>query len=133
MAIKGTPYQGRDNVIAPRVYTGMTLILYCNLADSLGDSSVYADLVQPTGTGYAPISLAGVWTSVNGIVTYDHGTPDDPGWQNTHASLNWSLPVTGVALIAGTNLVHFMDFSDGAKTMTPSRRLVVNLSTITAP
>lgn len=134
MATKGTPYEGRDRIIAPRVYTGLSLIAYVNLADSLSDTTVYADLVQPTGTGYSVISLSNAWTSVNGVLTYDHGTPDDPYWQNTHATLNWSQPVTGVAIIggAGPYLLHFHDRPGGSATMTPSRRLVVNLSTLTA-
>lgn len=135
MAAKGTPYQGRDLIIAPRVYTGLQLVLYVNLQNSLSDLSVYADLVQPTGTGYAPISLSGVWLSAQGIITYDHGTPDDPIWQNTHASNNWSQPVSGAAIIggAGPYLLHFHDFADGQITMVPSRKIAVNLSTLVAP
>lgn len=144
MATKGTPYEGRDRIIAPRVYSPgagavvHSLVAYCNLQNSLSDLSVYADLVQPTGNGYAPITLSGVWSSSQGIVTYDHGTPDDPRWQNVDASLNWSQPVTGAAIVAtiggvGPYLVHFMDFADGPVTMTPQQRIVVNLSTLVAP
>ncbi len=134
--IKGTPYQGRDRIIAPRVYiAGLQLVLYCNALNSLDDSSLYSALVQPTGTGYAPITLNGVYASANGIVTYDHGTPDDPFWQNTHATLNWSQPVTGAAIIggAGPYLLHFMDNPNGAITVTPQRKISVNLSTIVSP
>lgn len=134
MAAKGTPYQGRDLIIAPRVYTGLQLILYTNALDSLTDATVYANLVQPTGTGYAPIALNGVFTSTNGVILYDHGTPDDPYWQNTHATNSWSLPVTGVAMIDGSShLLHFLDIPAGAITMTPLKRITVNVSTLTAP
>jgi hypothetical protein len=134
VASKGTPYQGRDLIIAPRVYTGLSLIAYTNAQDSLSDTSVYADLVQPAGSGYAPIALSGSWASSNGVVTYDHGTPDDPNWENTHATNNWSLPVTGVAIIDASNrLLHFHDLSNGPVTMTPAKKLVVNLSTLVAP
>lgn len=144
MATKGTPYEGRDRIIGPRIYANAagavvhSLVAYCNLPDSLSDLSTYADLVQPTGSGYAPLTLNGVWASSQGIQTYDDGTPDDPRWQNTHASLNWSQPVTGVAIVStigglGPYLLHFMDFANGQVTMTPSQRLVVNLSTLVAP
>lgn len=153
MASKGTPYQGRDLVIAPLVYgtSGLAvsrqLIAYCNTADSLSDSSVYIDLSQPTGTGYAPITLGGTWASSLGIVTYDHGVTlgffnptsgkYDPYWQNTHATNNWSLPVTGAAVIATVNglgpyLLHFQDAASGI-TMTPKQRLAINASTLVAP
>lgn len=142
---KGTPYQGRDLIIAPRVYTALTLVLYCNTLDSLSDTSIYADLVQPVGSGYAPIALGGTWASANGVVTYDHGVTlgffnpfsgkYDPYWQNTHASASWSQPVTGAAIIggAGPYLLHFLDDQNGAVTMTAKQKLAVNLSTLVAP
>lgn len=135
MATKGTPNQGRDQIIAPRVYTSLTLVLYTNAGGSLDDESAYADLTQPTGTGYAPITLSGTWSSTDGVVTYDHGTPDDPAFENTHASNNWSAAVTGAAIIggAGPYLLHFMDIPDGAMTMTPGKRLRVDLSSLVAP
>lgn len=154
MAAKGTPYQGRDSVIAALVYAGSgvaisrQLIAYCNTQDSLSDSSVYADLTQPTGAGYAVIPLSGTWASSLGIVTYDHGLGSglfnpasgkyDPYWQNTSPSVNWSLTVTGVAIIAtvgglGPYLLHFMDKPSGGYVMSPSRKLSVNLSTLIAP
>lgn len=135
MAIKGTPFQGRDNLIIPRVYTGLTLVLYVNLPDSLGESSVAADLVQPTGAGYAPIVLNGVWSAASGVATYDHGTPDDPFWQSTEPSANWSQPITGAAIIAGAGpyLLHFQDNPDGQVVMTPGQKFVVDLSNLVAP
>lgn len=137
MALSGTPHQGRDNIIAPRVYVNCQLILYTNESDSLDDNTVLADLNQPTGTGYAPIELNGTWSSVEGVVTYDHGTPDDPAFLNTGES-NWSLPVTGAAIISGSDLLHFKDSVDGAGapvsvTMSPGMKFVVDLSNLVAP
>jgi hypothetical protein len=135
VATKGTPNQGRDQIIAPRVYTGLTLILYTNTADSLTDSTLYSNLTQPTGTGYAAVSLSGVWSSADGIVSYDHGTPDDVIFENTHASANWSAPVVGAAIIggAGPYLLHFMDAPEAPITMTPGQKFRVDLSTLVAP
>lgn len=111
MSRAGTPLGGLD-LIADRVYISgadFTLVLYTNTPNSLGDATVAADLVQPTGSGYAPITLTGTWASVNGLVTYDHGTPDNPMWTAGGA---WSAPVTGAAMISGTKVVHFRDYND---------------------
>ena len=112
MARSGTPRGGLDE-IAERTYVNgadFTLVAYTNTPNSLGDDSVAADLVQPPEeNGYAPVVLNGVWASEDGVVTYDHGTPDDPGWVATGP---WSAPVTGAALIYGTRLVHFKDYND---------------------
>lgn len=135
MASSGTPNEGRDNVIAARVYvTPLDLRLYTNLADSLDASSVFADLVEPTGTGYAAESLTGVFSSTNGVVTYDDGTPDDVIFENTEAEggSNWSLAVTGVAMTTGTHILHFQDFSTSV-TMTPGKKLRIDVSSLVAP
>ena len=134
MATNGTPHQGRDQIIAPRVYTGLTLILYVNLPDSLDDESVYADLVQPTGSGYAPVPLNGVFASADGVVTYDHGTTDYIEFQNTHASVNWWQPVTGAAIIggAGPYLLHFHDMP-APLTMMPGQKLGVDIANLVSP
>jgi hypothetical protein len=130
MARSGTPLGGRDE-IAERVYVNgadFTLVAYTNTPDSLGDNTVAADLVQPTVmNGYAPITLNGVWATSSGIVTYDHGTPDDPGWT---ASGPWSAPVTGVALISGSRVVHFKDYNDsgGSWTAVDGRKLAVDIN-----
>ena len=73
MATSGTPNEGRDGIISDRVYTSSTLDLrlYTNTPDSLSSSTVFADLVEPTGTGYAAISLTGVFSESAGVVTYD--------------------------------------------------------------
>lgn len=131
MAIKGTPFQGRDAVIMPRVYTGLTLVLYTNAANSLDDASTGATLVAPVGTGYAPIALNGVWSSSLGVVTYDHGTPDDPVFQNT-GGVNWSAQVTGAAILAGASLLHFMDDPNGPVTLAAGKKYLVDLSSLVA-
>lgn len=111
MAAEGTPLQGLD-YIASKVYVSgaLSLVCYTNTAGSLGDATTYASLVQPTGGGYAPITLNGTWTILNGTVTYDHGTPDNPSWTCTGT---WSGNVTGVAMvdIAAGKIVHFRDLS----------------------
>lgn len=138
MATSGTPNEGRDNIISERVYTtgGLSLVLYANTADSLDDSTVAADLTQPTGTGYVPVALNGLWSEADGVVTYDHGTPDDVVFENTESQggSNWSLPITGVAILdaAQTYILHFQDLTSSV-TMTPGYKLRVDLSTLIAP
>lgn len=136
MATSGTPNEGRDGIISDRVYTTNTLDLrlYVNLADSLDATSVFADLTAPTGTGYAVISLNGVFSESNGVVTYDHGTPDDPEFENTEpvGGSNWSNPITGVAMTDGVRILHFQDLL-APVTMTPGKKLRVDLSTLIAP
>ena len=136
MADRGTTDEGQDSIIAARVYTAgsLQLRLYINTADSLSETTVFADLNEPTGTGYAPITLSGVWTFNNGVVTYDHGTPDDPVFENTEAGggSNWSNPVTGVFMTDGTYVLHFQDLLTGV-TMTPGKKLKVDVSTLIAP
>lgn len=136
MATKGTPNEGRDNIIASRVYTTGTLQLrlYVNTADSLSAATVFADMTEPTGTGYAPLTLSGVYTSSNGVVSYDDGTPDDPIFENTESAggSNWSNPITGVFVTDGTYVLHFQDLVSSV-TMTPGYRLRVDLSSLIAP
>jgi hypothetical protein len=128
MATNGTPYEGRDNIIVPAVYTGMQLRLYTNTLNSLSATTVLADLTYPSGTGYAPYTLTGVWSSLNGIVTYDDGTPDNPQFENTGGG-NWTGDPTGAALTDGTYLLHFKDFALGAIVMVPGKIIDVDLST----
>lgn len=130
MARSGTPKGGRDE-IAERTYVNgadFTLVAYTNTPNSLGDDSVAADLVQPSvANGYAPITLNGVWSSVNGIVEYDHGTPDNAEWIATGA---WSAPVTGAAIIYGSRIVHFRDYNDsgGSWVASAGRKLQVDIT-----
>ena len=136
MATKGTTDEGQDNVIGARVYTTGSLQLRCytNTPDSLGETSVFADFTEPTGTGYAPITLNGVWSFNNGVCTYDHGTPDDPAFENTESEggSNWSTDVTGVWMTDGIYCLHFSDLVSPV-TMTPGYRLSVDLSSLVAP
>ena len=131
MATSGTSFEGRDNIIVPAVYTGLDLRLYTNTADSLTASSVFANLTFPSGTGYATITLNGTWSSSNGVITYDHGTPDDPSWTATDTWTGGN--VVGIAITDATYLLHWKDLSLGPQTMTAaSPPLVVDLSTFIA-
>jgi hypothetical protein len=106
--IKGTPKGGRDD-IAELAYTSgiLTLVAYTNPADSLGVDTVAADLVQPTSAnGYAPIVMNGVWSTLDGVVTYVHSSGTHPRWTATGP---WSATVTGTAIIRGTRVRHFKD------------------------
>lgn len=118
MARAGTPIGGRNLYIQRTLIDGapLTLVAYTNTQDSLGDNTVAADLTQPTqANGYAPITLNGTWSKSNGIAAYVHpaGPNADangtPCWFPTGA---WSAPVTGAALISGTDVVHFVDYRD---------------------
>lgn len=128
MAAWTTPYEGRDNIIGPAVYTGLDLRLYTNAADSLSATTVFADLTFPVGSGYATISLSGSWAFQNGVVTYDHGTPDNPIWT---AADSWSGGnVVGIAMTDGSHILHTKDLSLGPVTMTAaSPPIEVDLST----
>ena len=134
MATSGTPNEGRDNIIAPRVYSNLQLRLYTNTGDSLDEDTVLADINEPTGTGYASYTLAGTWSSTDGVVTYDDGTPDDPVFQNTGGT-NWNLPVVGAFITDGTYVLHFRDgqaANGWPVTMTPNRKIRVDLSSLVA-
>ena len=110
MATEGTPYQGLDYA-ASKLYVSsvLSLVAYTNAANSLSDATVYADLTQPaSANGYAPILLNGVFTSTNGTVTYDHGTPDNPRWTATGS---WGTTVNGIAMVdvSAGKILHFRD------------------------
>lgn len=131
MATAGTPYEGRDNVIGPAVYTtSLQLGLYANSANSLTSDSILSNLTQPSGTGYALITLNGVWSFNDGQVTYDHGTPDNPRFENTDVSKWTNGDVTGAFITDGTNtyLLHFNDFT-ATRAMDPGEILEVDIST----
>lgn len=140
---QGTPIGGLAE-ITERVYVNgadFSLVAYTNAQDSLGPNTVAADLVQPSSAnGYAPIVLNGTWVTSNGNVTYTHpaGPNADalgnPTWFATGA---WSAAVTGVAIIMGSRVVHFMDHRDGAGspisfTAAASKRFTVDLATLVA-
>ena len=108
MAVKGTPIGGLSE-IAERVYVNgadFTLVAYTNTPNSLGPTTVAADLTQPaSANGYAPILMTGTWSELNGVISYDHGGVD-PEWI---ASGSWGSAVTGVAMIIGSRVQHFHD------------------------
>jgi len=134
MATSGTPYGGLD-LIATRAYisgASMSLVCYLNAADSLGDATVVADLVQPsTANGYAPITLTNSnWSVSDGVLTYDTGTdPANPQWSATGS---WTGTVYGTAIIYGTDVVHFKDL-DVPFNATAGRKLQIDLSTVVGP
>jgi len=120
MALKGTPFGGRSEIAKRYLIDGpdVTLILYTNTRNSLGDNTVTADLTQPNiANGYTPILLDGTWSETNGVLTYIHsagGNTDpfgNPCWVPTGA---WSATVTGAAMVYGTRCLHFKDATDGA-------------------
>ena len=136
MATEGSPNGGLDEH-AERVYVNgadLTLVAYTNAADSLNETTVAANLVQPTSAnGYAPIVLSGTWVTLDGVVTYTHpGSthPDGhPGWTATAA---WSGTVRGVAVIFGTRVMHFKDLTVPF-VASNLRKLFVDLATLVAP
>lgn len=119
MARQGSPGRGLQE-LTERVYNGppFTLVCYTNPQDSLGSATLAADLTQPTvANGYAPILLNGTFTHNNGVVTYQHppgANTDENGNPCWFPTGTWSATVTGVALIYGSRVVHFMDLRDGA-------------------
>lgn len=145
MALRGTPFGGRSEIAKRYLIDGpnVTLVLYTNARNSLGDSTVTADLVQPSiANGYTPLVLdkAG-WSEVNGVLTYLQaaGANTDPFgnpcWVPTGA---WSASVTGAALVYGTRVLHFKDATDGAGTPTDyvaatGKRYAVSLADIIGP
>ena len=130
MAVSGTPYEGRDNIVGPLVYTSaLQLLLYTNTQDTLNASSVLADISEATGTGYVKVNMTGSWSWVNGIVTYDHGTPDDIIFENT-GTLDWPTAVTGSAIIDGTYILHYKDLAIGSIILQPGFQLKIDISSL---
>jgi hypothetical protein len=128
LASQGTPNDGLDDIASLAYVSGaLTLIAYVNTADSLGPTSVFADLNQPTtANGYAPITLDGTWTAVDGVVTYVHSTPTNPAWVALGA---WSAAVTGVAIVRGSVLRHFKDLGSGF-TAAAGKKLEIDLNSV---
>jgi hypothetical protein len=128
VATQGTPNDGLDDLATLAYVSGaLTLIAYTNTPDSLGPTSVFADLNQPVETaGYAPITLDGTWTAVDGVVTYLHSTPTNPFWL---ALGSWSAPVTGVAICRGSVLRHFKDLGS-AFSAAAGKKLEVDLNSV---
>ena len=130
MATDGTPYEGIDNIVVPAIYTsGLKLGVYTNTQGSLDQTTVLADINQPTGTGSADKTLSGTWSSNDGVVTYDDGSPDNPIFENTDVS-DWSADITGAFLHNDTYILHFKDFASGAITMTPGDEVEIDISSL---
>jgi hypothetical protein len=132
MATNGTPYEGVDNILL-NAYTGLEIILYTKSGNSLDRTTVYADLVEPSNVdsetdpnGYATITLTGTWSSVDGIISYDH--PGNPTFTNDAPDDNWDT-VTGAAITDGTYVLHFKDFGTPV-TLTPGGELQIDLSAL---
>ena len=108
----------------------LTMGLFTNVVDGLIGASVWADVVQPSGTGYAEIALTqGNFTvSSAGIVTYAQ--------QQWIAEDDWSPgDVYGYYIRnnAGTPvLLHVQYRDDGVFTMTTGRVFSVDLSVNTS-
>lgn len=138
----GTPFGGLDEIIE-RVYGGpdFSLVCYTNTQDSLGPNTVASDLTQPDETGgYAPIVLSGTWSYENGVAMYSHPEGPEaaanghPCWFPTDT---WSATVTGVAMIYGARVMHFMDLRDGSGAPSTfvaatGKRLEIDMSTLAA-
>lgn len=113
MATRGTPKVGLSDIATLAYVTGqLSLVAYTNAADSLGPNTVAGDLTQPTAAnGYAPITLNGTWSSIDGVTTYTHNVSDPvlgakPIWTATGT---WSATVTGIAMLRGGVIRHFKD------------------------
>jgi hypothetical protein len=117
-----------DDIASLAYFSGaLTLVAYTNPGDSLGPTTVAADLNQPTQVnGYAPIVLDGTWSTDNGVVTYLHSTGVNPRWVALGA---WSAPVTGVAMIRGSVCRHFKDL-DSAFSAAAGKPLEVDLNSV---
>lgn len=130
MASAGTPFEGRDNIIGPAVYTSsLELRLYTNTKNSLDSSTVFADMTEPSGTGYAAIAMTGTWSTTNGVVGYDHGGGTNPSWTNSGGG-NWTGAVTGSFITDGTYVLHFKDFSVDPQTVIPGAVIQVDVSNL---
>ena len=122
---------GDRDELADRAYISgadFHLVAYTNTADSLSDTSVYADITEPaSANGYAPILLDGTWSSTNGVITYVHSTPTHPSWAATGG---WGATVTGVAIVYNSaTLVHWKDL-DVAFSAADGKRLEIDLDTV---
>lgn len=124
MPRQGTPLAGLTE-IGKRVYVdgaALTLVCYTNTQDSLGPDTVASDLTQPDeDNGYAPIVLDGTWVTTDGVCRYTHpagADADGAGNPIFLATDTWSAVVTGVAMIYGSAVLHFMDLRDGEGTPT---------------
>jgi hypothetical protein len=137
MATNGTPHEGTDNILI-NAYTGLEIILYTNAFNSLDRDTVLADLTQPSAlddasldNGYAAITLAGVWSSSNSVITYDDGTPDNVLFTNTGTLGSWDT-ARGSAITDGTYIFHFADF-DSEVALPLGATLEIDVSSVVNP
>jgi hypothetical protein len=118
------------NYLGNIIYKGatqenLTLGLFTNVTDDLTETSVWADVTQPSGSGYAEVSLTqGTFTvAADGFVTYPQ--------QSWTANADWSPgTVYGyyVRNNAGTpKLLHVQYRDGGAFDMTLGRVYTVDL------
>jgi hypothetical protein len=106
-----------------------TMGLFVNAPGALTTSSVWANVTQPTGTGYSEITLvAGSFTvSAAGVVTYP--------LQAWTATDNWSADVQGYYIRNNNGtpkLVHVEYRPAGGFAMTPGKTYEVDLSVDTS-
>lgn len=127
-----TPLEGQDyiaEVLYPQSLVAQTLILglFTNTSGALTESSVWANINEPTGAGYAEITLStGSWTvNSGGVSTYPQ--------QVWTATADWNLPVYGyyVRTDEGTPRIKHFEYNVGARTMSNGNVYTVDLSTDT--
>ena len=129
MATSGTPNGGLDEIATRSHVSGadFTLVAYQNAADSLGATTVVADLVQPaSANGYAPIVLDGTWSVTNGVLGYTHSVGLHPTW---NATGTWGGAVNGTAVIYNAIVIHFKDL-DTPFTAAAAKSLSIDLDTV---
>ena len=108
-----TPNQGLDDYIAEKLYRNgdLALVLYENAIGTLSATSVFADLVEPTGeTGYSrylfdTVAKRDGWGSASGVVTYNpqirRDTSNDnvlTGGTSISGSVDWGTEFGGALL-----------------------------------
>ena len=128
-----TPLEGQDYIaelLYPQSLVAQTLLLglFTNTTGNLVEASTWANVTQPTGGGYAEITLSTGSFTVNsgGVTTYPK--------QSWTASADWSADIYGyyVRTNEGTpRLLHFEYNDAGARTMSSGNLYSVDLSTDT--
>ena len=128
-----TPLEGQD-YIAELIYSqdvtasNLELGLFVNTTGVLTESSVWTDVTEASGTGYAEISLtAGSWTIASGgVATFAQ--------QSWTATADWAADVYGYYIRtteATPRILHFEYNPNGARAMATGNIYAVDLSTDT--
>lgn len=128
-----TPNEGQD-YIAEVLYSqgttpqNLTLGLFTNTTGNLTATSTWANITQPTGTGYSETNLtAGSWSVASGgVATYPQAS-----WV---AGADWSADVYGYYIRTqegSPRILHFEYSTEGARPMTEGNVYTVDLSTNT--